>query len=90
MQKHASKSGGGRYQLEIGDTERPLEEIISELKRQDELAAIELVSKAPGRTASGSLLTVTAAQPVDADSLKHKLNESGGCMYQIAVVNKLD
>lgn len=78
-----------QYQLEIGDTERSVEEIIRDLKSNSELVArVKLARKAPGRTAAGSLLTVAVPQSVDAESLKHKLNANGGCMYQIAAVSK--
>lgn len=79
-----------QYRVEVGDTERSVEEIISDIKSYGEpVVGVELARKAAGLTAAGSIITITvAAKSIDEQGLKSKLNEAGGCMYQIASVNK--
>ena len=79
-----------QYRVEVGDTERSVEEIISDIKKYGEpVVRVELSSKATGLRAAGSIITISvAADSVDEQSLKSKLNEVGGCMYQIASVSK--
>jgi hypothetical protein len=79
-----------QYSVEVGDTERSVEEIISDIKRYGELVVrVELSHKAAGLNAAGSIITISvAANSVDEKGLKSKLNEAGGCMYQIASVSK--
>lgn len=80
-----------KYRVEIGDTERSLETVISDLEGYGTpIIRVEVAKAASGHTGAGAVLTV-GVKPgsVDEASLKSKLNESGGCMYQIASVAKL-
>jgi hypothetical protein len=79
-----------QYRVEVGDTDRSVEEIIRDIKNYGEpVVRVDLASKAVGLTAAGSVITISvAANSVDEQGLKSKLNEAGGCMYQIASVSK--
>jgi len=80
-----------RYRIQIGDTERSVEEIIADLKSYGEpVVQVALETKAAGPTAAGSTIIITAAaNSLTEQALERKLNEAGGCMYQIAAVTKL-
>lgn len=89
-----SYSTGGildQYRVEIGDTERSVEEVINDIKSYGEpVVQVKLAVKATGRTAAGSVLNVALAPAsMDERTLKDKLNEAGGCMYQVVSVTKL-
>ncbi len=80
-----------RFRLKIGDTERSAEEVVADLKHYGE-PVIEAVLETPGtgRTAAGaSVILAVSAAGLDEPGLMRKLNEAGGCMYQIASVTKL-
>lgn len=87
---HSTSKLLDQYRAEIGDTERSVEEIVQDIKVYGEpIVRVELTKKAAGLTAAGSILTITvAADSLDEQALKSKLNEAGGCMYQIASVSK--
>ncbi|MDD4599446.1 hypothetical protein SDC9_03883 [bioreactor metagenome] len=80
-----------QYRVEVGDTERSTEEIIRDLKSYGEpIIHVTLGKKGAGATAAGSIITLDVTPGVfDEDGLIKKLNETGGCMYQIAVVSKI-
>ena len=80
-----------RYRIQIGDTERSVKEIIADLKNYGEpIIQVTLETKTTGPTAAGSTIIITvAANSLTEQALVNKLNEAGGCMYQIAAVTKL-
>lgn len=88
-----SNSGAAldQFRVEIGDTERPVEDIIIDIKSYGEpVVFVKLAAKASGATAAGSTIIIEVTpNSVDEQGLKEKLNEAGGCMYQIAAVTKL-
>lgn len=80
-----------RYRIQIGDTERSVEEIVADLKNYGEpIIQVALETKTTGSTAAGSTIIITAAaDTLTEQTLANKLNQAGGCMYQIAAVTKL-
>lgn len=80
-----------RYRIQIGDTERSVKEIIADLKNYGEpIIQVALETETTGPTAAGSTIIITvAANSLTEQALVNKLNEAGGCMYQIAAVTKL-
>jgi hypothetical protein len=78
------------FQIQIGDTERSIEEIIESIRKSDlPIVHIKQVSAAPHQTGSGSTLALELTpEALTEKALKEKLNEYGGCMFQIAAVAK--
>ena len=78
------------FQLEIGDTERSIEEIIGSIRKSDlPIVHIKQVSASSHNTSSGATIAIeTTSESINATELKQQLNEYGGCMYQIVSVVK--
>lgn len=78
------------FQLEIGDTERSIEEIIGSIRKSDlPILHIKQVSASSHKTSSGATIAIeTATEAISAAELKQQLNEYGGCMYQVVSVVK--
>lgn len=91
MEKRSIDHYHEQYRVYIGDTERSVEEIIADLKNYGEpVIKAVLETKKAGSTAAGSTIIITAAaNSLTEQVLERKLNEAGGCMYQIAAVTKL-
>lgn len=88
---HRAYTAQDQFRVEIGDTERPVEDIIRDIKSYGEpVIHVELAGKAAGSTAAGSVITIAVTpNSVNEQDLKNKLNEAGGCMYQVISVTKL-
>lgn len=88
---HNANAALDQFRIEIGDTERPVEDIIIDIKSYGEpIVFVKLDAKAAGPTASGSVITIEVTpNSVDEQGLKNKLNEAGGCMYQVVSVTKV-
>jgi hypothetical protein len=78
------------FQIEIGDTERSIEEIIDNIRKSSlPILHIKQVSTSSRKTGSGATLALQLTpDAVNEKDLKDQLNEYGGCMYQIASVIK--
>jgi len=76
------------FQIQIGDTERSVEEIIDSIRKSDlPIVHIKQVSASLSKTGSGATLALQLApEAVNEKDLKEQLNKYGGCMYQIASV----
>ncbi|AJQ26706.1 hypothetical protein [Pelosinus fermentans] len=78
------------FQIEIGDTERSIEEIIDNIRKSNlPILHIKQVSTFSRKTGSGATLALQLTpDAVNEKDLKDQLNEYGGCMYQVASVIK--
>ncbi|GMA98386.1 hypothetical protein [Pelosinus sp. IPA-1] len=78
------------FQLEIGNTERSIEEIIGSIRKSDlPFVHIKQVSASSNKTGSTATIAIeTAAETISAAELKQQLNEYGGCMYQVVSIVK--
>jgi hypothetical protein len=78
------------FQIQIGDTERSIEEIIDSIRKSDlPIVHIKKVSESSHKTGSGATLALELTpEALTEKALKEQLNEYGGCMYQIASVAK--
>lgn len=78
------------FQIQIGDTERSIEEIIDSIRKSDlPIIHIKQVSAASHKTGSGATLALELApETITEKDLQEQLNTYGGCMYQIASVTK--
>lgn len=88
---HGANTTLDRFRVAIGDTERSAEDIIVDIKSYGEpIVFVKLDAKAAGPTASGSVITIEVTpNSVDEQGLKNKLNEAGGCMYQVVSVTRV-
>lgn len=79
-----------QFQVQIGDTERNIEEIIDSIRKSDlPITQIKQTSASPNQTGRGATLTLqTASDTLSQEDVKRQLNEQGGCMYQIESVTK--
>jgi hypothetical protein len=78
------------FQLEIGNTERSIEEIIGSIRKSDlPIVHIKQVSASSNKTSSTAMIAIeTATEAISAAELKQQLNEYGGCMYQVVSIVK--
>ena len=78
------------FQIQIGDTERSIEEIIDSIRKSDlPIIHIKKISTASNGTGSGATLALELTpESVTEKDLQEQLNTYGGCMYQIASVTK--
>ncbi|AIF52770.1 hypothetical protein [Pelosinus sp. UFO1] len=78
------------FQLEIGNTERSIEEIIGSIRKSDlPIVHIKQVPASSNKTSSGATIAIeTATEAISAAELKQQLNEYGGCMYQVVSIIK--
>jgi hypothetical protein len=78
------------FQIQIGDTERSIEEIINSIRKSDlPIVHIKQASASSHKTGSGATLILQLLpDAVNEKNLQEQLNEYGGCMYQIASVTK--
>jgi hypothetical protein len=77
------------FQVQIGDTERSIEEIIDNIRKSDlPIVHIKQVSNS-SPAGRGAILTLqTTSEMLTQEQLEEQLNEQGGCMYQVASVVK--